>query len=133
MLTSFSTHLLPTLALGADGILSGHGSVIAGLQAELFERFGRGETTAVAAVYERIQILTRAVYRSPLADMYTRMKAQLVMLDRLRLGVVRPPLSGLGDAERSALREALLAAGLLGESGPASKQAGALASVGDVP
>jgi 4-hydroxy-tetrahydrodipicolinate synthase len=133
MLTSFSTHLLPTLALGADGILSGHGSVIADLQAQLFESFTRGETAAAEAVYERIQILTRAVYRSPLADMYTRMKEQLVMLDRLRLAVVRPPLPELDDAERVALRVALIAAGLLAEPAPFARQADALTPVGDMP
>lgn len=127
MLTSFSTHLLPTLALGADGILSGHGSVIADLQARLFELVGSGDTADADAVYERIQILTRAVYRSPLADMYTRMKEQLVMLGRLRLAVVRPPLPALGDVERTLLREALLAAGLLDESVTSPVQVGTLA------
>jgi 4-hydroxy-tetrahydrodipicolinate synthase len=114
MLSSFSTNLLATLALGADGILSGHGSVIADLQARLFEHVEQGDLAAAQAVHERIQILTRVVYRSPLADMYTRMKEQLVMLERLRLAVVRPPLPPLEAAERNALREALVAAGLLG-------------------
>jgi 4-hydroxy-tetrahydrodipicolinate synthase len=113
MLTSFSTHLLPTIALGADGILSGHGSVIADLQAQLFAALKSGDETLAGATYRRIQILTRVVYRSPLADMYTRMKEQLVMLGRLRSAVVRPPLPVLGDAERRVLREALVAAELL--------------------
>jgi 4-hydroxy-tetrahydrodipicolinate synthase len=113
MLTSFSTHLLPTLALGADGILSGHGSVVAELQAQLFELCQRAELDAARAVYDRLRILADAVYCSPLADMYTRMKEQLVMLNRLRVPVVRPPLAPLGGAERAALRTALVAAGLL--------------------
>jgi 4-hydroxy-tetrahydrodipicolinate synthase len=113
MLTSFSTNLLPTLALGADGILSGHGSVIADLQAQLFELHENGELQAARILYDRIRILTDVVYRSPLADMYTRMKEQLVMLNRLRVPVVRDPLPTLSDAERGALREALVAAGLL--------------------
>ena len=114
MLSSFSTHLLPSLALGADGILSGHGSVIAGLQAQLFEHVQQGDMSAAQAVYARIQLLTRSVYHSPLADMYTRMKEQLVMLGRLRTAVVRAPLPPLAAGERDALRAALVAAGLLG-------------------
>jgi 4-hydroxy-tetrahydrodipicolinate synthase len=133
MLTSFSTHLLPTLALGADGILSGHGSVIAELQAQLFESFERGDSAGANAAYERIQFLTRAVYRSPLADMYTRMKEQLVMLGRLRLAVVRPPLPALGEVERDVLREALVAAGLLGETASSRVEARSFPSVGNVP
>lgn len=116
MLSSFSTHLLPTLALGADGILSGHGSVIAGLQGQLFDFVQKGDMDAAHGVYARIQILTQAVYRTPLADMYTRMKEQLVMLGKLRTPVVRPPLPPLADAEREVLRSALVAAGLLGEA-----------------
>jgi 4-hydroxy-tetrahydrodipicolinate synthase len=114
MLSSFSTSLLSTLALGADGILSGHGSVIADLQAQLFHLFRSGDTVGAQAMHERIQLLTRVVYRSPLANMYTRMKEQLVMLSRLRLAAVRPPLTPLDDGERAALREALIAAELLG-------------------
>jgi 4-hydroxy-tetrahydrodipicolinate synthase len=113
MLSSFSTHLLPTLAVGADGILSGHGSVIAGLQAQLFESVQSADMAAARAVYERIHILTRVVYRSPLAAMYTRMKEQLVMLNRLRVAVMRPPMPSLGNEERVALRAALVASGLL--------------------
>lgn len=113
MLSSFSTHLLPSLALGADGILSGHGSVIASLHAQLFDLVSRGDMANAANAYARIQVLTRAVYRSPLADMYTRMKEQLVMLGRLRSSVVRPPLMPLDDEERGRLRGSLLSAGLL--------------------
>lgn len=122
MLTSFSTHLLPTLAVGADGILSGHGSVIADLQSQLFAAFESGDMAAASAVYRRIQILTRVVYRSPLADMYTRMKEQLCMLGRLRRAVVRQPLTGLADVERGALRAALVAADLLNEPVPVLRE-----------
>jgi 4-hydroxy-tetrahydrodipicolinate synthase len=122
MLTSFSTHLLPTIALGADGILSGHGSVIADLQAQLFAALKSGDETLAGAIYRRIQILTRVVYRSPLADMYTRMKEQLVMLGRLRSAVVRPPLPVIGDAERRVLREALVAAELLDKPVPIQRE-----------
>jgi 4-hydroxy-tetrahydrodipicolinate synthase len=124
MLSSFSTHLLPTLGLGADGILSGHGSVIAGLQAQLFEAVQRGDMAAARAVYATIQVLTRAVYRSPMANMYTRMKEQLVMLNRLRTPVTRPPLPPLTESERTALRSSLVVAGLLDDAtAPAAAQA----------
>ena len=115
MLSSFSTHLLPTLVVGADGILSGHGSVIADHQAQLFEFVQRADMAEARAMYERIQILTRVVYRSPLAEMYTRMKEQLVMLNRLRVPVVRPPMPPIGADERRGLRTALVDAGLLAE------------------
>lgn len=113
VLSSFSTHLLPSLVLGADGILSGHGSVIADLHAGLLRAVREGDLAAAQATYERVQVLTRSVYRSPMSDMYTRMKEQLVMLGRQRRAAVRPPLYPLTSSEREGLRMALEAAGLL--------------------
>jgi 4-hydroxy-tetrahydrodipicolinate synthase len=113
LLSSFSTHLLPSLAVGADGILSGHGSVIALLQAELFQAVGRGDLEASRRVYARIQTLTRTVYRSPMPNMYSRMKEQLVMLGASMTTKVRAPLRAVSDDERESLRRALEAADLL--------------------
>lgn len=113
MLSSFSTNLLPSLALGADGILSGHGAVIADLQASLLAAAWSGDWPAAHKVYERIQRLTAVVYVDPMVDMYTRMKEQLVMLGRIDRTVSRPPLVPITPDERAALRQALSDAGLL--------------------
>jgi 4-hydroxy-tetrahydrodipicolinate synthase len=113
LLSSFSTSLLPSLVVGADGILSGHGSVIADLHAELLNTVGNGDLAACRNLYDRIQVLTRAVYRQPMASMYARMKAQLVMLGRLDTMDSRPPIPQLSPAELGSLREALIQAGLL--------------------
>jgi 4-hydroxy-tetrahydrodipicolinate synthase len=108
VLSSFSTNLLPSLAVGADGILSGHGSVIADLQADLLCLVDAGDLAAAQQLYERIQVLTRVVYRRPLANMYARMKEQLVMLGRLDSAHVRPPLTSLAAGEREELRRSLV-------------------------
>jgi 4-hydroxy-tetrahydrodipicolinate synthase len=113
MLSSFSTHLLPSLAVGGDGILSGHGSVIAPLQVELFQALGRGDLETSRRVYARIQKLTRVVYRNPMPNMYSRMKEQLVMLGASMTTKVRAPLREVSEHERGLLRRALEAAGLL--------------------
>jgi 4-hydroxy-tetrahydrodipicolinate synthase len=113
LLTSFSTHLLPSLALGADGILSGHGSVIAHLQAELFAAVTAGDLAAARTVYSQVQHLTKVVYRDPMPNMYARMKEQLVMLGAPIQTPVRPPLRPVSDAERESLRQALVDAGQL--------------------
>lgn len=113
MLTSFSTNLLPSLALGADGILSGHGSVIADLHAQLLGLVQHREVQRAGELYDRIQKLTAVIYREPFVDMYTRMKEQLEMLGRLETTVSRPPMLPLQDSERQQLRAALIDAGLL--------------------
>ena len=113
MLSSFSTNLLPSLVLGADGILSGHGSVIADIQAELLEAVWTSNLQQAREISARVQKLTGAIYRSPMADMYTRMKEQLVLLGRQERAVVRPPLLPLGTDEKRALERTLVDAGLL--------------------
>ena len=113
VLSSFSTSLLPSLVLGVEGILSGHGSVIADLQAGLLRAVRDGDLVTAEATYGRIQILTDAVYRSPMSDMYTRMKEQLVMLGRQQRAVVRPPLCTLSMEERRTLHSSLVRANLL--------------------
>lgn len=113
LLTSFSTNLLPALASGADGILSGHGSVIADLQVRLLAEVQAADLAAARGTYERIQHLTKVIYRAPMANMYARMKEHLIMLGHELTPAVRPPLEPVGPAERHDLRQALAAAGLL--------------------
>ena len=112
MLTSFSTNLLPALALGADGILSGHGSVIADLQAKLLADVRSGRLAEAQELYARIQVLTRVIYRDPMANMYARMKEHLIMLGHELSPAVRPPLQPVSESERDELRQALVSAGM---------------------
>lgn len=113
LLTSFSTNLLPALASGADGILSGHGSVIAELQARLLDAVRKSDLAEAQRHYLRIQALTKVIYQAPLANMYARMKEHLIMLGAKLGPAVRPPLERVGAAEREQLRRALVEAELL--------------------
>lgn len=113
ILTSFSTNLLPSLVAGADGILSGHGSLISDLQAAIFGAVRDNRLDIASTLYQRIQLLTASVYRPPMADMYTRIKEQLVMLGRIESAVSRPPLLPVSEDERRLLRKALIDAQML--------------------
>jgi 4-hydroxy-tetrahydrodipicolinate synthase len=113
MLTSFSTNLLPALVTGADGILSGHGSVIAALQVELFDAVQEQRLADAQALYARIQHMTAVIYRQPMFNMYSRMKEQLVMLGHDLNPAVRPPMVPVDADERRALQQALVDAGLM--------------------
>lgn len=116
ILSSFSAALLPSLVLGADGILSGAGSVIADLQAELFSLVQKGDLTGAQQLYERIFPITQAFYRAPFLDMHNRMKETLVMLGRLDKCIVRGPLQPISEPEKAQLRSALQRAKLLPDS-----------------
>src|SRR5712672_419172 len=113
VLTTHSAWLLSSLVLGCNGLLSGSGSVIADLQARLFDAVQRNDLAAARALNDRIYPLARVFYAEPWADMHNRMKEALVLLGRLPRAVVRPPLVKLGRPEIERIREALVESGLL--------------------
>jgi 4-hydroxy-tetrahydrodipicolinate synthase len=114
VLTTHSAWLFSSLVLGCNGLLSGSGSVIADLQAGLFEAVQRNDLAAARALNDRIYPLARVFYAEPWADMHNRMKEALVLLGRLPRAVVRPPLVKLARPEIERIRDALVESGLLG-------------------
>ncbi|MDO8476182.1 MAG: dihydrodipicolinate synthase family protein [Candidatus Rokubacteria bacterium] len=113
VLSSFTMSLLASFLLGADGAISGMGSVAADLQAELFAHVQQGDLEAARKVNDRLDPLVRVFYAPPFLDMHNRMKEALALLGRISRAVVRPPLQPISDAERNRIRAALAAAGLV--------------------
>jgi 4-hydroxy-tetrahydrodipicolinate synthase len=112
MLSSFTMSLMATFLLGADGAISGMGSVAADLQAELFTACAKGDVEGARRINDRLDPLVRVFYAPPFVDMHNRMKEALVLLGRIPAAHVRPPLTPVPPAEREAIRRALTAAGL---------------------
>ena len=112
MLSSFTMSLMATFLLGADGAISGMGSVAADLQAELFEACQKGDLDGARRVNDRLAPLVGVFYAPPFVDMHNRMKEALVLLGRIPAAHVRPPLTPVAAAEREAIRRALAAADL---------------------
>ena len=110
VLTTHSSWLMSSLAMGADGLLSGAGSVVADLQVALFEAVKAQDLAAAQAVNDRLYPLQQAFYAPPFLDMHNRMKECLVLLGRMDRAVVRPPLVKLPEAEIGRLKAALAAA-----------------------
>jgi 4-hydroxy-tetrahydrodipicolinate synthase len=113
VLTTHSSWLLSSLVLGCAGLLSGSGSVIAELQAQLFRAVQAGDLEEAKRVHDRITPTAEVFYAEPWVDMHNRMKEALVLLGKLPRAVVRPPLVKLPAAEIERIRAALAAAGLL--------------------
>ena len=113
VLTTHSSWLLSSLVLGCNGLLSGSGSVIADLQARLFQAVKAGRLEEARQLHERITPTAEVFYAEPWVDMHNRMKEALVLLGRLPRAVVRPPLAKLSAQEIERIRAALAAAGLL--------------------
>lgn len=112
VLTTHSAWLLSSLVLGCDGLLSGAGSVIAGLQVALFRAVRANDLAGARTINDRIYPLAQAFYAPPFLDMHNRMKEVLALLGKLPPAVVRPPLVKLPDAEIERLKQAIAASGL---------------------
>lgn len=112
VLSSYTVSLFASFVLGADGAISGMGSVAVDLQAELFAHVRRGDLDAARKVNDRLDPLVRVFYAPPFLDMHNRMKEALALLGRISRAVVRPPLQPIGEAERERIRAALMQAAL---------------------
>jgi 4-hydroxy-tetrahydrodipicolinate synthase len=124
LLSSFSKSLLASLCVGADGILSGHGSVIADLHVEMFDAVNRGNLEEARRVADRIYPVVQVTYAEPFLDGHNRMKEALAILGRIDEAHVRPPLRRISEAERESIRRVVTEAGL---SGTRKEQPGASA------
>jgi len=123
VLTTHSAWLMSSLVLGCAGLLSGSGSVIADLQAQLWRAVQANDLATARRLNDRIWPTAEVFYSEPWVDMHNRMKEALVLLGRLPRATVRPPLAKLSAAEVERIRQALVAAGLLDRGERAKKVA----------
>jgi 4-hydroxy-tetrahydrodipicolinate synthase len=112
MMSAFTMSLMATFLLGADGCISGMGSVVADLQAALFAAVQAGRLDEARRLNERMAPLVSVFYAPPFVDMHNRMKEALALLGRIPAAHVRPPLTPVSDDERHRIRLALRAADL---------------------
>ena len=112
LLTTHSAWLMASLTMGAGGLLSGAGSVVADLQVALFEAVKAKDLARAQAINDRLYPVQQAFYAPPFLDMHNRMKECLVLLGRMKRAVVRPPLMKLPEAEIARLKQALDEAGI---------------------
>jgi 4-hydroxy-tetrahydrodipicolinate synthase len=107
MLSSFTMSLMATFLLGADGCISGMGSVAADLQAALFAAVTSGDLALAHRINARLAPLVDVFYAPPFVDMHNRMKEALALLGRIPEAHVRPPLTPVSDDERRRIQVAL--------------------------
>ena len=112
MLSAFTMSLMASFMIGADGCISGMGSVTADLQASLLAAVQAGRLDEARAINDRLAPLVQVFYAPPFVDMHNRMKEALAILGRIPAAHVRPPLTPVSDDERHRIRLALRAARL---------------------
>jgi 4-hydroxy-tetrahydrodipicolinate synthase len=112
IMSSFTMSLMASFTLGADGCISGMGSVVADLQAALLAAVRAGRLDEARSINDRLAPLVGVFYAPPFVDMHNRMKEALAILGRIPAAHVRPPLTPVSDDERHRIRLALRAANL---------------------
>jgi|TARA_B110000444_G_scaffold260587_1_gene308156 4-hydroxy-tetrahydrodipicolinate synthase len=112
VLTTHSSWLMSSLVMGANGLLSGAGSVIANLQVSLFKAVKNKDLSAAQEINDKIFPLAQAFYTPPFLDMHNRMKEVLVLMGKMERAIVRPPLMKLNVTELNNLKEALKQSGI---------------------
>lgn len=112
VLTTHSSWLMSSLVMGAKGLLSGAGSVIASLQVDLFLAIKNNDLKTAQKINDKIYPLVQAFYSPPFLDMHNRMKETLVLLGLMEKAIVRPPLMKISEKEINNLRKALKQSGL---------------------
>ena len=107
VLTTHSSWLMSSLVMGAKGLLSGAGSVIASLQVEMFNAVKVKDLRSAQRINDQIFPLTQAFYSPPFLDMHNRMKEVLVLTGKMEEAIVRPPLMKISQKEIFNLKKAI--------------------------
>ena len=107
VLTTHSSWLMSSLVMGARGLLSGAGSVIASLQVELFNAVQVKNLEIAQRINDQMFPLAQAFYSPPFLDMHNRMKEVLVLTGKMEEAIVRPPLMKLSSMEINKLKKAV--------------------------
>jgi 4-hydroxy-tetrahydrodipicolinate synthase len=109
VLSNYSSSLLTSLALGADGILTDQSSLVPELHCALLEAVVRRQPTRARELAAVVDELTRVVYAPPIADRHARLKLACAMLGRISHPHVREPLRALDDDQAEAIAGVLTA------------------------
>jgi 4-hydroxy-tetrahydrodipicolinate synthase len=104
--TTHSRWLLGDLAIGADGLLSGMGSISADLHVAICRAMWSSNLKVAREVSDVLFRLTQVFY-APGQNAHTRMKYALKQLGRLAHDHVRPPLKPLDQAEKDRIEAVL--------------------------
>ncbi|WP_158896300.1 MULTISPECIES: dihydrodipicolinate synthase family protein [unclassified Pseudomonas] len=101
------------MATGADGILSGMGSMIPQLLCSLWQASEAGDLAAMRQINDRLYPLVRTIYGAPpLIDMHTRLKVGLQHMGVIASARPRKPLLDIRPDVAQRIIQAVDAAGL---------------------
>ncbi|AEE91934.1 Dihydrodipicolinate synthase [Tepidanaerobacter acetatoxydans Re1] len=99
--------LMPTLAQGAVGIVSGGSLILGDKVREVFTKYYEGKVKESLEIYRQIFRFTRALGINSRTNPIPALKAAVEMVTGIEVGGVRMPLNNLTEEERKYLKEVL--------------------------
>ena len=124
ILSAYDAALLPTLAIGADGVLLGIAGFLPDIVIGLFNSARAGDYEKARHFADQLAPLSHYLYGvPPRALRHVRTKAALKMLGIIASDMVREPLLPLDAGERRKLELAMQTAGLIGPGAPLASAA----------
>lgn len=111
LLSGNDPFIYESLLMGADGCLIGFGTIAVAQQAQLCRAVAERDYAGAEKITEALRPLNEAVFASPVRDYRARLKTALVTLGVIASDTVRAPLVTTAESQRSALVDALRAAG----------------------
>ena len=114
ILSAYDAALLPTLVIGADGVLLGIAGFLPDLVVGLFNAARDGDYDKARMFADKLAPMSHYHYGVPPRSLrHVRTKAALKRLGIIASDMVREPLLPLDDAERRKLEQAMRSAGLI--------------------
>jgi 4-hydroxy-tetrahydrodipicolinate synthase len=127
VMTSHSMWLAGSLSMGARGVISGAGSVIADRQVALFNAIRTGNRATSIRLTSEMHLLVEALYGAPYVEWPARMKEILFRFGRFQSNALRAPLKTIGESDWKRMAGLLEQAGLTKDSIYAGDNARAVA------
>ncbi len=112
MLTGNDNFIAESLILGADGALTGFGTIATGQQVEMYELIRKERYAEAMEIWDDLLPLEDAIFAPPVRDYRARTKIALAMQGIIENVHVRPPLMQVSRAEVEKIRNALRKAGI---------------------
>ena len=112
LLTGDDNFVYESFVMGAEGALIGFGTLATALQVQMYHLARQSKWDEARAIWERILPLEEVVYGQPVRDYRARTKVALRLQGVISSTSMRPPLTPVADAQETAIRHALEAAGL---------------------
>lgn len=105
--------LMPTIAQGAVGIVSGSAHIVGREIRTVFDKYYEGKVEEALEIYRKLFVLFKVYGINHRTNPISMLRAAIEMVTRIKIGKPRRPLNGVTEDEKKVLADVLKKSGLL--------------------